>query len=344
MERTAVNLLPYFLAACLAAAPEPKADTPPASVQGATPTLIVVVGAEGEASYGKIFNEEAALWRKTAESSGARLHLVDGGSSIAKKAEESDKAKLLKLLEGEAQKSTAPLWLILVGHGTFDGRTAAFNLVGPDLSSDDLAKALAAVRRPTVVVNTTAASAPFLIALSAPGRTVVTATKTGQERNYARFGRYFAKRIADPAADLDKDEQTSLFEAWLAAARDTAEFYKTEGRIATEHPLLDDDGDGKGVRAEFFERGKLVKRPAGDASADGDAARRLHVKTSDADRSLSSEARSKRDRLEMELATLRQKKSTLAEAEYFATLERVLVDLARLSTEARNKKPSVVGK
>jgi hypothetical protein len=343
LERIAVNVSAYLLAACMAAAPGPTADTAPAGKPDATPTLIVVVGAEGEASYGKIFDEEAALWRKTAESSEAKLHLVCGDSTNTFQ-KDTDKAKLLKLLEGEAGNSAAPLWLILIGHGTFDGRTAAFNLVGPDLSSDELAKALSAVRRPTVVVNTTAASAPFLIALSAPGRAVVTATKTGQERNYARFGRYFARRIADPAADLDKDEQTSLFEAWLAAARDTAEFYKTEGRIATEHPLLDDDGDGKGVRADFFERGKLVKRPAGDASADGDAARRLHLKMSDADRTLSSDQRAKRDRLETELAALRQKKGTLPDAEYFATLERVLVDLARLSTEAGGKKPIAVSK
>jgi hypothetical protein len=267
--------------------------------------------------------------------------LIGGGSKVESKEkipaspEDNDKSRLLNLIDLESKDSPTALWLIFIGHGTFDGRTAAFNLVGPDLSSEVLAEALSAVPRPLVVVNTTAASAPFLTALSAPGRAIVTATKSGQERNYARFGRYFARRVADPAADLDKVEQTSLFESWLAAARDTTEFYKGEGRIATEHPLLDDDGDGKGVRPEFFQRGKLVKRPAGEAAVDGDAARRLHLKRSDADRNLTANQRAERNRLETELAALRLRKSELSEDAYFTELEKLLVPLAKLSNEKR---------
>jgi len=332
LEGFAVNAMSWMLTVLVTAAPT-VAEPSPAEFDRSQTALIVVVGAAGEAGYGKIFDEEVALWRKTAEASGVRLHVIGGDTTESGKSEDSDKSRLLALIDREGFDSPAPLWLVLIGHGTFDGRNAAFNLVGPDLASEVLAKALAEIRRTVVVVNTTAASAPFLTALSAPGRVVVTATKTGQERNYARFGRYFARRVVDPAADLDKDEQTSLFEAYLAAARDTAEFYKSEGRIATEHPLLDDDGDGRGVRPDFFERGKLVKRPQGEAAADGDTARRLHLKESDADRILTTVQREQRDRLETDLAALRRRKDDMSEAEYFAELEKLLVPLARLTTE-----------
>jgi hypothetical protein len=287
--------------------------------------LIVVIGAAGDEEYGKMFAEEAEQWRKTAAASDVRLTLIGAEQTPDKNAAEAtDKDRLLAAIAAAAKSEASPLWLVFIGHGTFDGRAAAFNLRGPDLTSDALQAALKEVRRPTVVVNTTAASAPFLTALSGPGRVIVTATKTGQERNYARFGRYFAKRVIDPSADLDKDEQTSLFEAFLAAARDTAEFYKSEGRIATEHPLLDDDGDGRGVRVDFFERGKLVKRPAGETAVDGDLARRVAT----------------RDRLETELAALRRRKAELPEEQYLAELEKILVALARLSGAG----PPVVGR
>ncbi|MBA4020225.1 MAG: hypothetical protein C0483_23945 [Pirellula sp.] len=297
-------------------------------------SLVVVIGAAGEESYGEIFAEEAALWRKTATDSAARLTLIGAADSAgASDAQPTDKERLQSVIAAEtsAGARASPLWIVFLGHGTFDGRTAAFNLRGPDVTSAELTDWLGASRRPIAVVNTTAASAPFLTALSAPNRVVITATKTGQERNYARFGRFFAKRVIDPAADLDKDDQTSLFEAFLAAARDTAEYYRSEGRIATEHPLLDDDGDGRGVRVDFFERDKLVKRPAGEAAVDGALARKLHLKPSAADRQLTPAQRAERDRLEAAVAALRAKKATLPEEAYFAELEKLLVALARLN-------------
>lgn len=306
-------------------------------------SLILVIGADGDERYGKIFAEEAEIWLATAAASDVRFTIVGGEKKTGDKpigdsASSSDKDRLKSLLQAEVEASgeiaqAAPLWIIFVGHGTFDGRTAAFNLRGPDVSSDELKEWLKDCKRPTAVINTTAASAPFLSALSAPGRVVVTATKTGQERNYARFGRFFAKRVTDLTADLDKDERTSLFEAYLAAARDTAEFYKSEGRIATEHPLLDDDGDGKGIRADFFERDKLVKRPAGEQAVDGDTAKRFALKPSAADAKLTAAQLTERDALETELATLRGRKAELPENEYFAELERLLLKLARLQVE-----------
>jgi len=46
-------------------------------------------------------------------------------------------------------------------------------------------------------INTTSSSGAFLPAVAAPGRTVVTATKTGGERNEAMFGEFFVEAFGD---------------------------------------------------------------------------------------------------------------------------------------------------
>jgi len=310
-----------------------KSDSP-TSDPARHATLVVVVGAAGDDTYAKVFDEELALWRTVAKTSDVDLHVVGDPSGKGKPENDAkpDKERLQNILaeQSSAASAESPLWLVFVGHGTFDGRAAAFNLRGPDLQAAELAAWLQDVRRPLAIVNTTAASGPFVTTLSAPGRVVITATKSGQERSYARFGRYFAKRVIDPTADLDKDDQTSLFEAFLAAGRDTLAFYKSEGRITTEHPLLDDNGDGRGVRVEFFEGSKLSKAPSGNLAADGDLARRFHLHPNSAERQLTAQQAAERDRLETAIAQLRQRKSTLAEDEYFAELERLLVLLAKL--------------
>jgi hypothetical protein len=291
-------------------------------------TLIVVVGAPGEDAYAKVFAEDVSAWTKAAEASPVQLQVIGNDELSGKTDRERLQAAIAAGLANDA--ADTPVWLVFLGHGTFDGRRAAFNLRGPDVTNVELAEWLRDARRPLVVIDTTAASAPFLTALSAPNRVVITATKSGQQRNYARFGRYLVKRIVDPAADLDKDDQTSLFEAFLAAGRDTADFYKNDGRIATEHPLLDDDGDGRGVRVDFFERDRLVKAPADGTSADGDLARRICLRPSAAEQRLRPSQVAERDDLEAQLAALRRKKAELPEAEYFAELERILVELAKL--------------
>lgn len=343
LERDAVKLslllVDLFLSSLLAggvcSGAEPPQNAVPREAIRPQTTLILVVGAAGEESYGKIFAEELASWRQIASTSDVELFVV--GDAADKQAAVPDKEQLHELLAQQAAAANVdgPLWLVLIGHGTFDGRTAAFNLRGPDVTSAELVEWLKNDARPTAIINTTAASAPFLTALSGPRRVIVTATKSGQERNYARFGRYFAQRVIDSTADLDKDEQTSLLEAYLAAARDTAEFYKQDGRIATEHPLLDDDGDGRGVPAGFFEQGRLKPASAAGKTADGELARTFCLHPSTAERNLSVAQTGRRDELEAELAALRLRRSELSDPDYFAELERILTALARLYADAQ---------
>ncbi len=90
--------------------------------------------------------------------------------------------------------------------------------------------------------------------------------------------------IGDASADLDKDEQVSLLEAFIAAGKRTEEFYQSEGRLTTEHPLLEDNGDKRGVAANWFRGVRPVVKPRDDTAVDGVLAKSLHLSTSAIDR------------------------------------------------------------
>jgi len=290
------------------------------------PAVIVVVGAAGTEEYGAQFAEWAGLWEQACSKGGAKFAAI-GLDKIEKS---DDRTTLQEALAGESEETSAALWLVLIGHGTFDGRTAKFNLRGPDLSADDLAEWFKPFLRPIAVINTASASAPFLGKLSAQGRVVITATKSGYEQNYVRFGQYLAGAIAEPQADLDKDGQTSLLEAFLTASHRVDEFYAAAGRLATERALLDDNADGLGTRADWFRGIRPVQKAEDGASLDGYRAHQFHLVYSEAENKMPPEMRAKRDQLELEVVKLRDAKEKFSEDEYFSKLERLLYEIAQI--------------
>jgi hypothetical protein len=294
------------------------------------PTLFVLVGAAGEEEFGKQFTDAAAKWEKVARAAQAKLVAIGWNS-----AETNDLVRFKAALEAEAKDGAGEVWLLLLGHGTFDSKESKFNLRGPDLSAGELAEWLKPFKRPVAVVNCASASGPFISKLSAPGRIVVTATRSGQEVNFTRFGGHFAEAISSAEADLDKDGQTSLLEAYLVASSRVAEFYNTEGRLATEHPLLDDNGDGLGTPPDWFRGVRAVKKAKEGASADGLRAHQFVLVRSDQERKLPPAVRAKRDELELAIGKLRDQKSGLPEPEYYQLLEAMLLDLARLYQSAK---------
>jgi hypothetical protein len=290
------------------------------------PSVIVAVGAAGEDEFGKEFVKWAEQWRQATGQAGARHQVVGLGPTNAL----TDLAQLKEILNREPTNTTAELWLVLIGHGTFDGKEAKFNLRGPDLSATELADWLKPMRRPVIVINSASSSSPFLNKLSGPERIIVTATKSGYEENFARFGKFIAAAITDLKADLDKDGQTSLLEAFIMASRQVAEFYETEGRLATETALLDDNADGLGTPADFFRGARAVKKPAGGGTVDGLRAHQIHLVRSEAEQQMPADTRARRDELELAVARLREAKATFAEDEYYRRLENLMRELALL--------------
>jgi len=289
-------------------------------------TLVLVVGAAGESDYGERFSEWAELWKKAAERGGLQTRVVGQETNSGA----DDLTRLLTILTNEVSRPDGELWLVFIGHGTYDGRTAKFNLRGPNLSSDALAAALKPCRRPLVVVQCASASAPFLPALSAPGRVVITATRSGYEENATRFGGYLANAVASPAADLDKDGQTSLLEAFLLASREVQQYYKDQGLLQSEHALLDDNGDGLGTPPDWFHGLRAVKTAAEGKTVDGVRANQMILVRSEREQKLSAETRARRDELEAQLSALRTRKPSMSEDDYYKQLEAVLVQIARL--------------
>jgi len=288
--------------------------------------VIVVVSAAGTPEYAAQFATWAKLWEQACVKSNATFMAVgldESGSS-------SDLARIQQILADQSGETSAALWLVLIGHGTFDGRTAKFNLRGPDLSAKDLAEWLKPLHRPIAMIDTASASAPFLKELSSPGRIIVTATKSGFEQNFARFGQYFAEAIIDPKADLDKDGQTSVLEAFLSASHAVGQFYAAAGRLATEHALLDDNGDGLGTPAEWFRGIRPVQRARDGAALDGYRAHQLHLLPSPAEAAMPPEVRTKRDQLELQVMELRDTKAKSSEEEYFSKLEPLLREIAQV--------------
>jgi hypothetical protein len=302
------------------------ANTPPPPPATPTSTILIVVGAAGEEEYGKKFEQWAKQWEAAAQQAQANALTV----GLEPPPRTNDLEQLKTVLQQQPIDSPLELWLVLLGHGTFDGKEAKFNLRGPDLSATELGNLLQALRRPVALIDASSSSAPFLKSLSAPGRVVITATRSGYEQNFARFGQFISEAIADPAADLDKDGQTSLLEAFLMASRRTAEWYQTEGRLASEHALLDDNGDGLGTPADWFRGVRATKKAADGATLDGLRAHQFHLLRSAQEQELPTEARARRDELELAIGRLRESKARLGEGDYYRELEELLLELARL--------------
>jgi hypothetical protein len=305
------------------------------------PTVIVVVGAAGTPEYEAQFTEWAGLWEKACQKGNADFTEI----GLGKVQEPNDRTRLQKMLAHESRQGDEALWLVLIGHGTFDGRTAKFNLRGPDVSANDLAEWLKPFSRPLIVINTASSSAPFLSALSAPGRVIITATKSGFEQNYTRFGQYLAGAIAEPQADLDKDGQTSVLEAFLTASARVDQFYAAAGRLATEHALLDDNGDGLGTRADWFRGTRPTQKAEGGASPDGYRAAQFCIVRSETENRMPPKLRTQRDRLELDVVRLRDNKEKFSEDEYFSRLEKVLYEIALIyeQTDGSQKSQDVGG-
>ena len=218
------------------------------------------------------------------------------------------------------------VFIVLIGHGSFDGRVAAFNLPGPDLTAEDYAKLLAKLTAQRIVfVNTSSSSGGFLAPLAGPGRTIVTATKTGGERNETRFAPFFAEAFKDNAADTDRNGRVSVSEAFEYAKTKVAATYTKGGHILTEHATIDDGREGKFAATLFLESEK-AKAAATARVADPELRALL-----DAQRAL-----------ENQVTALRLRKESMDPAEYERESEKLLTELA-LKTRAIRERTSQTG-
>ena len=158
----------------------------------------------------------------------------------------------------------------------------------------------------------------------------MTATRSGEELNYARFGEAFARVIESRDGDSNQDGQVSLLEAFVATALSVETFYEENKRLSSEHALIDDNGDGTGTPADWFRGERLIKTPKDDRTPDGFRSRQIAFIASEQESLLSPEQRQIRDKLEVELENHRSKKATLEETDYYEQLEVILLKLSKI--------------
>lgn len=219
------------------------------------------------------------------------------------------------------------LLVVLIGHGTFDGADAKFNLVGPDLTAREWGALMRELPGRLILVDTTSASHPFLAELAGPRRIVISATDSPAQQFATVFAEYFVQALGDPDSDIDKNGRVSLWETFMTASARVRHHYEQRGQLATERPLLDDNGDGRG-------------KEAGEPGPDGLVAAQTYLDARpappNADPEL-AELYQRRAVLEARAEELKIRRPLMPEGEYTREFERLMVELARVSRAIRLK-------
>jgi hypothetical protein len=290
--------------------------------------LLIITGVGGDDEHTQTFHKLATAMIDAAKKKDG---LADGNITYLSEKPEVDPKRIQgKSTRENVQKAFADLaararpndavFVILLGHGSFDGRQAAFSMPGPDLTPADFAALLAKLATQRVAfVNTSSSSGAFLPTVAGPGRVIVTATKTGGERNETRFPEFFVEAFTDDAADRDRNGRVSIAEAFDYAKARVTKAYEQDGHLLTEHAALDEGAGGTGLAAALF-----LAPPQGNAKIDtSDPAVRALVE--------------QRDAIEREIAALRLMKPSMEETKYDAQMEKLLTSLALKTKEIRDR-------
>jgi hypothetical protein len=288
-----------------------------ASAAHATTFYITIAGLGGEPDYDQRFK----MWAEDIDGS---LKKAGGDSNVATLTAPTKEQVRAKFAEVSKQaKSSDAVVLMLIGHGSYDGVDYKFNLPGPDITGVELAAMLdriPATRQ--LVVNMTSCSGGSIESVRKANRVVVTATKSGSEKNATVFARYWAEALRDPAADTDKNEAVSALEAFSFASKKTTEFFETQKRLATEHAVIEDTGKGEGERTPNAENGvgKLASAfPVVRIGANAAAARDPQKKP----------LLERKEQLEEAIDKLKYEKASMPAEAYKKQLTQLLLELAK---------------
>ncbi|HEX4168728.1 MAG TPA: hypothetical protein VHZ55_24960 [Bryobacteraceae bacterium] len=289
----------------------------------ATDFFVTISGLGGTPEYDGQFAKWATDLDKALEKNGPGVQikgLSGNGATI-----EAIKRTLAQI--GNTARPEDSLAIFLIGHGTFDGTDYKFNLPGPDITAAELARLLNRIpANRQLVVNMTSCSGASIPWLVRKGRIVITATKSGNEKNATVFPRYWIDGLNDPSADTDKNGTISTLELYRYTAQKTAAYFDSEKLLATEHPTLTDTGNAAAARNPGAENGQgllaarfAVIRPetesAGDIAPDK---RKLLAKKED---------------LEARIDRLKYQKAVLSPEQYRQQLTALLLELSRTQAE-----------
>ena len=297
----------------------------PAVVCAQSTHLLIVVGLAGDPEHGELFKK----WGTTlADTATQKLGVAKDHVTLLTDAA-ATRDGVVKAFGGlAAAEADDTVVIVLFGHGTYANKTAKFNLTGPDMTPQDFEPLLARLKSKRVVfVNTASASAPFVEALSGPGRVVVAATRTGGEMFATLFGGPFVEAFSNDSADSDHDGKISILEAFDYARKTVAASYQREGLLPTEHAILDDNGDKEGS----MEPGREAKDGQSAAVLAIGSLRQQALPADEKVRALYAE----RSQIERRIEALKLLKSGMDPAKYESELEKLATELALKTRQIR---------
>lgn len=212
--------------------------------------------------------------------------------------------------------------IYLIGHGSARDGESKFNIVGPDITGEDFALMLDRFsEQDIVIVNTTSSSYGFSASLSSEGRVLISSTRSPSEKYDPIFSRYFIEALDQKNGDRDKNNRVSMLEAFNYARQSVDQWYEDQGRLASEHASLDDNGDA------------LFTIDPTPSDADGRLAEIAYIDILTADDGNMSPQtlalKGKMQEIERSVFILRGRKADYLEADYWAQMEVLLIDLAR---------------
>lgn len=308
-------------AACLLSAA--LAAGGPLAAQEHSRVCYIISGLGGLSEYEENFETWSQGLEELFAGMGAKVHRIDGRTQR--------RTDILKAFS-QAKQSPADseVWVFLVGHGTISRDSYRFNIKGPDLTEADLREFVEGLgSRRVFLVAGTSSSGELLSQLPGENRVVLTATRSRRERFPPLFLSFFLQSASEIQADTNKDGKVSLLEAYVFSRNKVAQWFQDEGRLQTEHAVLDDNGarrigedKAEEISAEMLSTGTgmlasiaYISQPPAEAYASEEARR------------LSAERRE----VELRVESLKFRKSELTDEQYFSELEALLVELAELS-------------
>ena len=297
----------------------------PAVVCAQSTHLLIVVGLAGDPEHGELFKK----WGMTlADTATQKLGVAKDHVTLLTDAAATRDGVVKAFGALAAAEADDTVVIVLFGHGTYANKTAKFNLTGPDMTPQDFEPLLARLKSKRVVfVNTASASAPFVEALSGPGRVVVAATRTGGEMFATLFGGPFVEAFSNESADSDHDGKISILEAFDYARKTVAASYQREGLLPTEHAILDDNGDKEGS----IEPGREAKDGQSAAVLAIGSLRQQALPADEKVRALYAE----RSQIERRIEALKLLKSGMDPAKYESELEKLATELALKTRQIR---------
>ena len=251
-SRCSTLLALVVLWAAAAAPAEAPADRPRQGPVGpATTRAVLVAGLGGTKQYSRILldwitrlcgvltkqcglkGEQIVVLAETADPKAAPPR----GQSTAKNLRAALET-MAKVLRPKDQ-----LLLFLAGQGQISEEVGKLCLPGADIKATELGDLIDGLgTEQIVIVNTASGGADFLKSYLRPGRVIITAAGYETEGTQTYFAEFFVRGFETGRADANKDKAIDMLEAYVYAARETANFYHRQY-------LLESPDLGRGVKA-----------------------------------------------------------------------------------------------